>query len=113
MKYLTNCPNCGAPLKGFGRCDYCGTVIEHPMQMLVVRPGIHKLICQAKLPVYIGEENPEVATTYAMRQIRDQMADALTDAIKFVARKDFDPSRYEEVITVRGELWVADPDASY
>ena len=113
MKYITNCPNCGAPLKGYGRCDYCGTVIDQPVQMLVARPGIHKLVCQARLPLYIGEKKPELATEYAMRQIRDQMADALTDAIKFVSRKDFDPIRFEEIITVRGELWVADPNVNY
>ena len=25
-KIVTNCPNCGAPLRGYGRCEYCGTV---------------------------------------------------------------------------------------
>lgn len=25
---ITNCPNCGAPLKG-GKCEYCGTEIHH------------------------------------------------------------------------------------
>ena len=25
---MTNCPNCGAPLDGSGKCKYCGTTFE-------------------------------------------------------------------------------------
>ena len=31
---MTNCPNCGAPVKG-GRCEYCGTQVE-PSRRFVV-----------------------------------------------------------------------------
>ncbi len=110
--YITNCPNCGAPLSGYGRCEYCGTVIRQPMQMLVVRPGIRKLVCQAKFPMEIGERDPEAVAEYAKRDIQGKMAEALTDSIKFVARRDFDPCRFEEIIMVRGELWIADPDVN-
>lgn len=111
--YATNCPNCGAPLHGYGHCEYCGTKIIQPLQILTVRPGMKKLVCQAKVPLYIGEHDPEVAAEYTKRDIREKMADALTDSIKFTVRRDYDPSRYAEIIAVRGELWVADPDVSY
>lgn len=111
--YATNCPNCGAPLRGYGKCEYCGTVINQPLQMLVVRPGIKKLVCQTQFPLALGEAKPEAVAEYAKRDVRSKMADALTDSIKFVARRDFDPCRFEEVITVRGELWIADPDVNY
>lgn len=111
--YISNCPNCGAPLRGYGRCDYCGTVINQPLQILTVRPGMRKLVCQTNIPLFIGERDAEAAAEYAKRDIRGRMADALIDSIKFIARRDFDPYRYNEVITVRGELWVADPDANY
>ena len=111
--YVTNCPNCGAPLRGYGRCEYCGTVIQQPLQVLTIRPGIRKLVCQTRLPLELGELNPEAVAEYAKRDIRAKMADALTDSIKFVARRDFDPRRFEEVITVRGELWISDPDVNY
>lgn len=111
--YATNCPNCGAPLRGYGRCEYCGTVINQPLQMLVVRPGIRKLVCQTKMPIALGEYKPEVAAEYAKRDIRNKMADALTDSIKFLTRREFDPCRFEEVIAVRGELWISDPDVNY
>ena len=26
---MTNCPNCGAPVDGSGRCGYCGTAFSH------------------------------------------------------------------------------------
>ena len=113
MIYATNCPNCGAPLTTYGRCEYCGTVVAQPVQFLVARPGVRKLVCQTQFPLEIGERDPEAAAEYAKRSIRQQMADALTDSIKFVARRDFDPARFDEVITVRGELYVGDPDVRY
>ena len=111
--YITNCPNCGAPLRGYGRCEYCGTAIQQPLQMLVVRRGVRKLVCETQFPLALGETDPEAVAEYARRDIRGKMADALTDSIKFLTRRDFDPRRFEEVITVRGELWIADPDANY
>ena len=111
--YVTNCPNCGAPIQTYGRCEYCGTVINRPLQMITIRPGRKKLVCQTKMPLYIGETKPEVAAEYAKRDISSKMADALTDSIKFIAQREFDPIRFEEVITVRGEVWILDPDVSY
>lgn len=112
-KYISNCPNCGAPLRGYGRCEYCGTAIDQPLQFLTIRPGVRKLVCQTKIPLWVGEKDAEAATEYVKRDIRDKMADALTDSIKFLSQRSFDPLRFEEVITVRGELWVQDPNVNY
>lgn len=30
---MTNCPNCGAPIKG-SRCEYCGTWFESPLPQI-------------------------------------------------------------------------------
>ena len=109
-KYITNCPNCGAPLTAYGRCEYCGTVINRPLQILTAQRGVKKLVCQTQIPLELGERNAEAAVGYVKRDIREKMADALTDSIKFLSRRDFDPCRFEEIITVRGELWVADPE---
>ena len=111
--YVTNCPNCGAPLHGYGRCEYCGTVIQQPLQFLTIRPGVKKLVCKTEMPLEIGEHNPEAVAEYAKRDIRYKMADALTDSIKFIARREFDPCRFQEIITVRRELWNADPFVNY
>lgn len=110
---MTNCPNCGAPIKSFGRCEYCGTVIHHPLQFLSIRHGIRKLVCQTQVPLFIGDRDPLAAAKYAERDVREKMADAITDSIKFVIQREFDAFRFEEIITVRGELWVADPDIDY
>ena len=112
-EYVTICPNCGAPLRGYGRCVYCGTVINQSLQILAVRPGTRKLVCQTEIPLWVGEKDTEAAAEYAKRGIKEKMADALTDSIKFIVKRDFDPRRFDEVIAVRGELWVCDPDASY
>ena len=111
--YVTNCPNCGAPLRRYGKCEYCGTTINQPLQILTLRPGSRKLVCQAQIPLCFGELSPEGAAEYAKRNIQEQIADALAESIKFVSRRDFDPCRFEEVVTVRGELWVTDPDYHY
>lgn len=111
---VTNCPNCGAPLTAYGTCEYCGTTISHPIQFIATpRPGVRKLVCQVALPYDLGTLKPEAATKYAMNDVRNKMAEALTDSIKFVTRSEFDPRRFAEVIIVRGELWVADPSVNY
>lgn len=112
-KYVSNCPNCGAPLRGYGRCEYCGTVINQPLQFLTIRPGVRKLVCQTQVPLWLGEKNAEDAAGYVKYDISRKMADALADSIKFLSQRSFDPVRFEEVITVRGELWVQDPNVNY
>ena len=111
--YAKNCPNCGAPIKHYGHCEYCGTLIHQPVQFVAWRPGCRKLTCVSQFPMALGERSPEAVAAYAKRDMAVKMADALSDSIKFVVRRDFDPRRFEEVISVRGELWIADPDAGY
>lgn len=108
--YITNCPNCGAPIKRYGKCDYCGTVINYPMQILTIRPGAKKLVCKQSVRVPRLENEADAAAKYVMNSIQHKMAEALADSIKFVMQKEYDPWRCEEVIIVRGELWVTEPD---
>ena len=112
-KYITNCPNCGAPLRSYGRCEYCGTAVERPLQILTIRPGLRKLVCQTILPTESVVNHPEASADYTKHDICAKMTDALIDSIKFVTKREFNPSRCEDVITVHGELWVADPDINY
>jgi hypothetical protein len=111
--YATNCPNCGAPLTSYGRCEYCGTIIDRPVQFLALRPGMKKIVCKATLPYELGAIKPNVAAEYAKRGIQDKISAALADSIKLVVRSEFDPVHFQEVISVRGELWVGDPDVRY
>ena len=111
--YVSNCPNCGAPLRGYGRCDYCGTSINQPTQFITVRPGLRKLVCQTQVPLQLCKEHAEAATDYIKNDIKGKMAEALTDSIKFISQRQIDPRHWEEVIIVRGELWVSDPDIRY
>jgi hypothetical protein len=112
-EHISNCPNCGAPLREHGKCIYCGTVIEQPLQILAVRPGVKKLVCEAQVPLWLAMDDAEAASEYVKRDIRGKMADALTDSIKFLSKREFDPGRFQEIITVRGELWIGDPGVSY
>ena len=111
--YVTNCPNCGAPIRRYGQCEYCGTAILQPIQFVSDRRGVRKLTCVSQYPLELGEWSPDAVAGYARRDMTVRMADAISDSIKFVVRRDFDPRRFEEVITVRGELWIADPSVGY
>ena len=111
--YISNCPNCGAPLRGYGRCEYCGTTISQPLQILAVRPGMRKLVCQTEIPAWLGEKDAAAAAKYAKRGMCEKMADALMDSIKFITKRDFDYRGFDEIIAIRGELWVGEPGASY
>lgn len=108
--YITNCPNCGAPLTRYGKCEYCGTIIDRPLQIISVQPGMKKIICEAQVPLWMGEKDAEVAAEYVKHDIQAKMADALTDSIRFLSNRRFDPLRLEEIITVRGELFVMSPE---
>ena len=37
MEKAKNCPNCGAPADGSGRCPYCGTVYEERQRYLLIQ----------------------------------------------------------------------------
>jgi len=113
--YVSNCPNCGAPLTSYGVCKYCGTTINQPLQIItaVNHPGIKKIKCLTKVSVDFGTQNPELVVEHAKRDMMAKMADALSDSVKFVVRKDFDPMRFEEVICIAGEVWVADQSYQY
>ena len=111
--YAANCPNCGAPIKHYGHCEYCGTLIHLPVQFVAYRPGIRKLTCVSQYPIDLGERDPGAVAAYAKRDIMAKMTDAISDSIKFLVRRDFDPRRFEEIISVRGELWISDPDVRY
>ena len=51
---MTNCPNCGAPLKD-GKCEYCGTQVEPPRRVLV--PEMHSYITMDAVKIEIGVMN--------------------------------------------------------
>lgn len=61
---MTNCPNCGAPLNGTGKCDYCGAVLKKPEPELAVAPGrdAFLLVGDQKYKVYI--EQMELSSEY-------------------------------------------------
>lgn len=111
MNGITNCPNCGAPLRRYGKCEYCGTEILQPLQIIEIRPGTRRMVCQAVIPRDIAHENPDMAARYAKSRIQQEMADALTESIKYTTNVEYGAGL--DAVVVRGELFVCDPDIRY
>ena len=91
-------------------CEYCGTQYERKrdevtVNYIVQRPGVHVLKVQTAVPDDLTVRNPEVATEYAMRKLRDHLAESLLAYMKLDVEKD--PMRFAQII--RGEIRVVDP----
>ena len=114
---LTNCPNCGAPLDYSDRCKYCGTVINRQdfVECRVIRPGLRKLAVKGQCVINPYTDEEKTAPMIAEHLKRDmvyKLAEKLTEAVKITISKDYNPYLCQDVILMKGELWVADHDPS-
>ena len=50
---LTNCKNCGAPLKNY-KCNYCGSEYEYVQEISDIKQIITLFICGRKRKFYIS-----------------------------------------------------------
>lgn len=50
---LTNCKNCGAPLKNY-KCNYCGSEYEYVQEISDIKQIITLFICGRKRKFYIN-----------------------------------------------------------
>lgn len=105
------CHNCGANVnRGTLRCDYCGTQYEHPnerIKIVVDRPGVHTIRCQAKVGMEFMRQAQEDAREYVLREMREQIADGLLAYMKMRTCESYDPMSFCQII--RGEVKVLDP----
>lgn len=105
------CQQCGAPInRQTMTCEYCGTQYRRERDEVMVhytvqRPGVHVLKVQTAVPDDLAAHNPEAATEYAMRKLRDHLAESLLAYMKLDVEKD--TFRYAQII--RGEIRVVDP----
>lgn len=107
------CKNCGANVnRSTMRCDYCGTEYESPnerIEIVVDRPGVHTIRCQAKIDMGHMRYNPESAKEYVLSDMRKQLADGLLAFMKMTTCDD--PISFCQII--RGEVRVVDPSFDY
>jgi len=107
------CQSCGAPLESDGHCAYCGARYDieyssgpRPIFLEVEHPRVRKLEAKTSYDINamhcLGDELGKLA----QRKIAADMADALTQAIKYTTYHDLE----RDAVVVRGELRIVDPD---
>lgn len=103
------CSNCGAPIdRSTMTCPYCKTQYSFPnpeLKLEVIRPGAHKIYCQAIVPNRIVAEVPDRARDYTLAEMRNQLAEGLLGYMKISTSKDF----REDCQIIKGEVMVLDP----
>lgn len=108
------CPQCGAPIDlAKMRCDYCGTQYQNEnlrtLTIRQVRPGEHKIAAEVRLSRDHMLDNPEGARDYALRHLRNQIAEGLLGYMKIRTCKDFSPDYMARTEIIRAEVRVLDP----
>ena len=108
------CERCGAGIDvARMRCDYCGTSYEDKalkrIKIETVRPGQHTIRAQIELDMDGIAHNPEGARDYALRSLRDQIADGLLGFMKIQTSESFDSRYFGRTEIIRGEVRVIDP----
>lgn len=96
---MTNCPNCGAPLKG-NRCEYCGTRFDWRYEPHPQTPVIN--IIQNDRPCDILTARitvPEVERTDVKSILADKLAEILTDYMDL--KTEYDPLLMEYTVASR------------
>lgn len=90
-------------------CEYCGTPYQDAslkhVKFSVVRPGVNRLAASVRINREDIMYNPEGARDYALRELRQQLADGLLAFMKFTTEVDY----REHVECIRGEVRVVDP----
>lgn len=102
------CEQCGGQIdRATRKCPYCGTQYELPegVKVVIDRPGVHRIRCEARLDEAVLMASPEVATEMTLQQMRKQVADSLLAYMEFVT--EVNPMSMHRII--RGEIRVLEP----
>lgn len=105
------CKQCGGTIKpATMRCEYCGTQYEgDSLKRLVITtraPGQAKIRAEVMIDTEIMREAPEYARDYALRALRNQIADGLLAYMRVTTDRDY--RNMTEII--RGEVRVIEPE---
>ena len=95
------------------RCEYCDTSYEDTslkrIKIESVRPGQHTIRAEVIITHDHMLDNPEGARDYALRELRNQLADGLLGFMKIRTAESFSPKYFERTEVIRGEVRVIDP----
>jgi len=102
------CKTCGAPLTLDGRCEYCGAryIVQNEILVRTAPCALIPLAVETQVSGYYARSGEQAAAEYALSEMRYQLADALTGALKITTRRDY----YRDLIIIRGQVRVAPPD---
>lgn len=111
------CKYCGARINvAKMKCEYCDTPYEdnslRRIKIETVRPGQHTIRAEIALDLDSVRYNPEGARDYALRELRDQIADGLLGFMKIQTSEEFNPKYLGRTEIIRGEVRVIDPSFS-
>lgn len=95
------------------RCEYCDTPYEDSslkrIKIETVSPGQHTIRAQVALSYDHMLHSPEGARDYALRELRNQLAEGLLGFMKIQTAENLDPKYLERTEIIRGEVRVIDP----
>ena len=108
------CKQCGAAINPATlKCDYCGTAYEDKsLRRIVITPGVPgeaRLRAEVRIDRQSMLHEPERARDYALRELRNQLADGLLAYMKITTSTDFSAKWWEQTEIIRGEVRVVDP----
>ena len=108
------CKYCGGRINvAKMKCEYCDTSYEdnslRRIKIETVRPGQHTIRAEIALDTDGVHHNPEGARDYALRALREQLADGLLGFMKIQTSESFDPRYFGRTEIIRGEVRVIDP----
>lgn len=104
------CKQCGGHIDlATMKCAYCGTTYSDPalrnITFKVDRPGVQRIRTQITIPNDRMKQSPEAARDYALRELRNQLADGLLAFMKIDTAEDF----MNDAQIIRGEVRVLEP----
>lgn len=108
------CKQCGGTINPATlKCEYCGTPYHDESLRRItisqVAPGEAKLRAEVRINRYSMTQDPERVRDYALKELRNQLADGLLAYMKITTTTDFSAKYFEQTEIIRGEVRVVDP----
>lgn len=108
------CEQCGGHVdRKTMRCPYCGTEYAYSNNGVQIRfeekrPGEHSIFAQVDVDMDMIAKYPDIAQSYALDTLRNEIADALLAFMKISTSTKLDPLCQHQII--RAEVRVIDPE---
>lgn len=111
------CKQCGGQIDpATMRCKHCDTYYDDPalkrIEITTKVPGEHTIRANVRVDYDEMCDYPEAARDYALRELRNQLADALLAYMKIDIFDDFSIEFNKRTQLIRGEVRVVDPSFS-